>query len=85
MSSSDVFRVANSNAKFGAAVKAHGLLASNCIQRAGRCRKDTGLVSTALVPKTIGEQIPKINPKSWKNGSHDTNVKSGGVTPACLE
>ena len=85
MSSSDVFRVARSNAKFGAAVNGHGLVASNCIQRAGRTRNDAGLVSTALVPNTIGEQTPKIKPKSWKNGSHDTNVRSGGVTPACLE
>ena len=47
MSSSDVFFAAISNAKFGAAENACLLLASNCIHRAGRCKKATGLISTA--------------------------------------
>ena len=47
MSSSDVRRTANSNAKFGAAVNEPLLVASNCIHRAGFCMNDTGLISTA--------------------------------------
>ena len=54
MSSSDVRRTANSNAKFGAAVNEPLLLASNCIHRAGFCRNDTGLISTAGRPAQQG-------------------------------
>ena len=42
-----VRRVANSKAKFGAAEKVCELLASNCIQRAGRCKNAIGLINTA--------------------------------------
>ncbi|CNJ02378.1 Uncharacterised protein [Mycobacterium tuberculosis] len=64
MSSSEVLRAARSNAKFGAAEYALLLVASICIQRAGRCRKDAGLVSTAGMPARIGRQIPTIRPMS---------------------
>jgi hypothetical protein len=64
MSASDVFRVANSKAKFGAPVHARKLLANNCIHLAGRWRNDTGLMSTVWHPHRTGAQIPKINPIS---------------------
>ena len=62
MSSSDVRRTANSNAKFGAADHEWLLVASNCIHRAGFCRNDTGLISTATSGRTLpraGEQRPE--------------------------
>ena len=46
MSSSVVLRTASSKAKFGAAEKTRLLVASDCTHRAGRCRKDIGLVSS---------------------------------------
>jgi hypothetical protein len=64
MSWSDVLRTAKSKARLGALENARGLLASNCIQRAGRCKNDTGLSNTARRWFTRGEQIPSINPKS---------------------
>jgi hypothetical protein len=64
MSSSDVFRAANSNAKFGAIEYDLLLLASNCIHRAGRCRNATGLISTAGTPNRTGAQIPRYKPIS---------------------
>ncbi|CFE39604.1 Uncharacterised protein [Mycobacterium tuberculosis] len=64
MSSSLVLRDARSNAKFGAAVNARVLLANICIQRAGRCRKPIGLVSTAGMPARIGNISPKTKPMS---------------------
>ena len=65
MSSSDVLRAANSKAKFGPAETVGPLRASNCIHRAGRCRKPTGLVNTVGKPSRIGMTTPSRSPMSW--------------------
>src|SRR5580693_370228 len=78
MSSADVLRTANSKAKFGPAEYVLPLLASRCSHRAGRCRNPTGLVTTVGTPNRTGKIAPNNRPMSWYNGSHDTEVRSGG-------
>ncbi|COV70260.1 Uncharacterised protein [Mycobacterium tuberculosis] len=64
MSWSDVLRTASSKAKFGAAEKHRPLVASSCIQRAGRRKNDIGLINIARRRATSGAQIPRIRPIS---------------------
>src|SRR4051812_39095642 len=64
ISSSEVLRAAKSKPKLGAQEYDRPLLASNCIQRAGRCRNAVGVMNTIGVPENIGLKIMKNNPMS---------------------